>query len=232
MRVAIMQPTYLPWLGYFNLIRNVDCFVFLDDVSFDHRSWQHRNRIILDDVLTWLTVPVFSKGKRCQLIGNVLINNEVAWRRKHLGTLAASFSHSLYRENVMSIVRDQFGRTFDLLADLNISFIVSISSLLNLKARFIRSSELQCEGVRSQRLLHICNMLGATTYISPAGSREYIEADGVFEADSFSVLYQAFKVPQYREASPLVHGEFPSILDSLAWIGTDATRLLIDPEIT
>jgi len=226
-----MQPTYLPWLGYFNLIRNVDCFVFLDDVSFDHRSWQHRNRIILGDALTWLTVPVFSKGKRTQLIGNVLINNEVDWRRKHLGSLAAAFSHSLYRESIMSIVRDQYGSPFDLLADLNISFIVAISCLLNLKTRFIRSSELQCEGVRSQRLLHICNKLGATTYISPAGSREYIEADGAFEADSFSVLYQAFKVPQYRKASPLIQGEFPSILDSLAWIGTDATRLLIDPEI-
>ena len=227
-----MQPTYFPWLGYFNLIRNVDCFIFLDDVSFCHQSWQHRNRIILDDTLSWLTVPVLTKGKRYQLISAVAVSNQSDWRRKHLGSLSASVSRSPYRDMVLSMVMDQFSRNFDLLVDLNISAILAISSLLNLKTRFLRSSELQCEGVRSQRLLQICKRLDATIYLSPAGSRDYIQADGVFAAEDFNVLYQAFKVPPYREASPLIQGDFPSVLDALAWIGPDATKMLIDQEIT
>lgn len=232
MRVAIMQPTYLPWLGYFNLISNVDCFVFLDDVSFDHRSWQQRNRVIVDDMLTWLTVPVFSKGKRAQLISNVIINNEFDWRRKHLGTLAAAFSRSPHGEMIMSLVVDQLSRPFELLVELNISTILAISARLSLKTRFIRSSELECDGERSQRLLGICEKLGATQYVSPAGSREYINADGVFAAEGINVLYQAFKVPVYRVATPLIQEEYPSVLDALAWIGPDSTRKLIAQEIS
>ena len=61
MKISIMQPTYLPWSGYFSMIKNADIFVFLDDVQFDKRSWQQRNRILLNKKETFLTVPVISK---------------------------------------------------------------------------------------------------------------------------------------------------------------------------
>ena len=74
MRVAIMQPTFLPWSGYFGLMQSVDMFVFLDSVQFDRRSWQQRNRIKTSSGPKWLTVPVRSKGKRSQLISDVKID--------------------------------------------------------------------------------------------------------------------------------------------------------------
>jgi hypothetical protein len=71
-----MQPTYLPWIGYFDLINWADTFIFLDDVEFSHQSWQHRNKIKTSDGPLWLTVPVRQNGRSEQLIQNVEICNK------------------------------------------------------------------------------------------------------------------------------------------------------------
>ena len=78
---AIMQPTFLPWLGYFNLIHRADTFVFLDDVQLDKRSWQTRNRLFTGQKANWVSCPI-QKTKRDTLICNALISNDTKWKEK------------------------------------------------------------------------------------------------------------------------------------------------------
>ena len=82
--IAIMQPTYLPWLGYFDLIDRSDILVFLDSVQFDKRSWQQRNRIKTPNGELMLTVPVLTKGKFDQKICDVMIDQSQNFEKKHL----------------------------------------------------------------------------------------------------------------------------------------------------
>ena len=90
-----MQPTYLPWIGYFDLIDRVDCFVFLDSVQFDRRSWQQRNRVLTTQGPRWVTVPVKSKGRRDQRICDVEIDQSSEFGRKHLETLRHAYHRAL-----------------------------------------------------------------------------------------------------------------------------------------
>ncbi len=93
--VCIMQPTYLPGPGYFNLIARAGFFVYLDDVQFCPRSWQQRNRILIGDVPHWLTVPVMGTEDGRQRIRDVLTSPDKHWRRKHLRTLEKIYGRLL-----------------------------------------------------------------------------------------------------------------------------------------
>src|SRR5580704_12957199 len=101
-KVAISQPTYLPWLGYFDLIDQVDVFVLLDNVQFEKQSWQQRNRIKTPTGLQWLTVPVIFRGRFGQLIKDVEIREAEFWRN-HLRAIElnyrrARFFHQYFEE--------------------------------------------------------------------------------------------------------------------------------------
>lgn len=88
---AVMQPTYMPWLGYFNMIQQVDVFVFLDSVQVEKRSWQVRNRIKGPDGAVMLTIPI--KAGNSLRICDAQINNEHDWKRKHLRALECYYSN-------------------------------------------------------------------------------------------------------------------------------------------
>lgn len=230
MRVAIMQPTYLPWLGYFNLMAQADRFVFLDDVQFSRQSWQQRNRIIEGDALVWLSVPVQTGGRAGQEIRDVVIAETSPWRRKHLGRIAAAHARAPFGGEVSALVSDVLNRTECSLCALNISLIRAIAGYLGLDTPCVMASDLGVAGGRSERLLAMCRHLGGTRYLSPAGARDYLDADDVFANEGFPVSFQTFRPRPYRFAAPLLAGEFPSILDALAWIGPDATKALIMQE--
>ena len=83
---AIMQPTFLPWLGYFNLISKVDTFVFLDDVQLDKRSWQTRNRLFTGQTVNWVSCPI-QKTSRDTLICDVDISQNTEWKNKLIKTI-------------------------------------------------------------------------------------------------------------------------------------------------
>ena len=90
MKIAISQPTYLPWIGYLDLIDQVETFVLLDNVQFERQSWQHRNRIKTPSGLHWLTVPVLFRGRFGQLINEVEIRDIEFWRN-HLRAIELNY---------------------------------------------------------------------------------------------------------------------------------------------
>jgi hypothetical protein len=208
MRIAIMQPMYLPWTGYFALMDQVDIFVFLDDVQFNHRSWQQRNRIKSPGGPLWLTVPVLTKGQRHQLIYEVEINSNEPWQRKHVKTISRNYSKARWTSEYLSWLEETLQCSWTSLCDLTISLINDLVRFLGINTSFIRASELKTAGSKVSKLISICQRLGADEYLSPIGSFEYIEADNRFLDLDIRLLYQNYEHPTHRQ----LHGDFLSHL--------------------
>lgn len=224
MKCAIMQPTYLPWSGYFNLISNVDFFIFLDDVQFEKRSWQTRNRILLQGQEYLISVPV-CKARRDTPVHEILISKKTDWRRKHWLTLQASYGRAPYGEEVLTLLEPFFNEeTPELLSDFNQAIILRIAQALSLRAKFIRASELNCGGVRSRHLTEILRKLECDEYLSPKGSAEYLEEDRFVELSGISLTFQEFQPAPYGQYRTNTFISNLSIIDVIANIGLEATK--------
>jgi len=223
-RVAIMQPTYLPWCGYFGLMQYVDIFVFLDTVQFSRRSWQQRNQIKTANGPQLLTVPVI-KGKRNQRIIDVEIDHKSNYSHSHRRSIELNYRKALHYEEFSTELLRAIERSSKLLVDLNISLILQMKALLGIDAEILRSSQLSGQGKKAELLASLCQQVGATEYISPPGSREYLEASEAFENISVPVHYFQFEHPEYAQ----MYGEFlpyMSCVDMLFNCGPDSMSLI------
>ena len=208
--IAIMQPTYLPWLGYFDLIDQSDCFVFLDSVQFSKRSWQQRNRLKGITGPVWCSVSVHSKGQREQPISAVEIDHGQGSLAKHVKIIRHSYEKAAFFSHVPEISRIlQSEPRF--LADLNVELILAMCGHLEVEAEFIRSSSLSAPGAKSELLVNICTELGATRYLSAIGSKGYIEEKNPFPEKGIDLVYHDYEHPRYTQ----LHGSFESHLSAL-----------------
>jgi hypothetical protein len=229
MRCAIMQPTYLPWAGYLNLMASVDCFVYLDDAQFERSSWQHRNRLLVGGAPAWLTVPVF-RGFLGETIEQVRVADDQPWRHKHLGTLAAAYGrhpfHAQVREAIAPVLED---RTRGALADLNMALLAALRLQLGIRTPLLRSSQLGVPGARTDRLIRILQQLGATEYVTPPGALGYLREDRFAENCGINLLVHDFVPAPYvqRGGAPFV--SHLSIIDVAAHLGWTATASYIRP---
>jgi hypothetical protein len=203
MKVAIAQPTYLPWLGYFDLIEQVDAFVILDSVQFEKQSWQQRNRIKTPTGLQWLTVPVVFRGRFGQLIHDVEIRDGEFWR-DHLRAIELNYRRAPFFEKYFHElgVRLTCSAGFRL-ADLNVRLIEWFMSVLQIQTPLLISSRLGQPGKRTELLANICSYLGATEYISPIGSSVYLLQEiETLEHRSIEVFFQNYEHPHYLQMFP------------------------------
>ena len=178
--IAIMQPTYLPWMGYFDLMDQCDIFVFLDSVQFNRRSWQQRNQIRTIHGKQMLTVPVLSKGMRNQLIKDVKIDQSQDFAKKHIRAIQSAYSKTMFYKNYAGDLASILEENHEFLCALNINIICWLSKALGISREMMCSSYMKTSGSKASLLLSICQSLGATHYLSAAGSKEYIENDNVF----------------------------------------------------
>lgn len=211
MRCAIMQPTYLPWLGYFALIKSVDVFVFLDDVEFSHQSWQQRNRIKTQSGPQWLSVPVRLAGKSQQLIHDVEINDSQPWRRRHVNTILMGYAKAPYMALHRSWIQNIYQTQQASLCNLNIGIIQDIAGFLGLKTEFRRSSTMEKLDDRVGRLVAYCKNVGANEYISPPGSFDYLGAGEEFNREGIRLSYMHYEHPLYEQ----LHGSFVAYLSAI-----------------
>ena len=96
MLIGILQPSYMPWLGFFEQMARVDAFVLYDDVQYDKQGWRNRNRIKNSQGIQWLSVPILTKGKRSQLINQARIDPTNKWDLKHLASLELNYKKAIY----------------------------------------------------------------------------------------------------------------------------------------
>jgi hypothetical protein len=223
--VAIMQPTYLSWIGYFDLIDQSDCFIFLDSVQFDKRSWQQRNRIKTPDGEFILTVPVQSKGRYTQRIYEVLIDKNQDFHNKHIKTIAHNYSKAPFFSKYIDDIVAILNHNHEYLVDLNIELICWFAHILGIKTEFLRSSSLDAEGTKVELLYDICKRVGAERYLSPLGSKGYIDENNLFEINGIELRYHHYAHPTYHQ----LYGEFLpylSVLDLLCNEGNNSLSIL------
>ena len=204
MKIAISQPTYLPWLGFLDLIDQVDTFVLLDNVQFEKQSWQQRNRIKTPTGLLWLTVPVIFRGRLGQKIQEVEIR-DADFSRKHLRAIELNYSHAPFFNAhfpALSSILQACTSGMSLI-DLNLDLLQWVLKLLGIDTPLIAASSLGREGKRTELLANICEKLGATQYVSPVGSAEYLLREmNVLTDAGVQTVFQNYKHPEYRQLFP------------------------------
>jgi hypothetical protein len=225
MKVAICQPTYLPWIGYFDLIDQAEVFVLLDDVQFKKRSWQQRNLIKTPTGLQWLTVPIAVGGRSDQLIKDVQIKDVEFWR-DHCRSIELNYRRSDGFDSYFDSLVSHLKGTGALLVDLNIPLIEWIIDMLGIKTRVIVSSTLRQTGKRTELLANICRFLGATQYISPLGSAAYLlEEQDLMLDQGIDVVFQNFEHPEYCQLFPPFL-PFASVIDLIFNEGDRSLEIL------
>ncbi|MEF2230128.1 MAG: WbqC family protein [Pseudodesulfovibrio sp.] len=227
MRSVIMQPTYMPWAGFFDLMDQCDSFFFLDDVEFSKQSWQQRNRIRGQHGLEWITVPVLTKGCSRQLISETRLNG-TAFVGKHVKQLRQNYGRARffdrYIDSLAAVMR-QAAET-GLLCELNMSVILWIKEQLGVECTIARASRFEINARRSGRLVSLLREVGCTDYLSPVGSWEYLLEDYVlFEEAGIHIYLQRYQpVPHVQQFNPFV--PYASVLDLLFNEGPGSLELI------
>lgn len=226
MNLAINQPTYLPWLGYFDLIDQVDLFVVLDCVQFEKQSWQQRNRIRTSQGLQWLAVPVKAHGRFGQLIRDVEIGDCDFWR-KHERAIELAYRRCAFFGDYFPRVHALLqGLSSGSLVDLNLGLLQWLIEVLEIRTRVIRASSLGQPGKRTELLANICRCVGASEYISPPGSAAYLQHERRIFADcGIEIRFQNYQHPEYKQLyTPFL--AFASVIDLVFNEGKMAATIL------
>ncbi len=227
MKCVILQPSYIPWRGYFHQIYKADVFVFYDDVQYDHHGWRNRNRIKTVAGSKWLTIPLRSTGElwRSQTICEKEISQDQNWRRKHFETLRHSYSKAPYFPDHEPMLERWYSARPSKLAEFTIRTTVELARALGLeKTTFVRSSELQCQGAQTERLLAILKKVGATHYISGPSARSYLDID-LLQQNDIAVEWMVYDYPEYPQIHPPYDAKV-SALDLLFNTGTEAKNFI------
>jgi len=219
-KVAVIQSNYIPWKGYFDIIHDVDLFIFYDDVQYTKNDWRNRNRIKTSQGLRWLTIPVGSHND--QLICEVMLSDE-SWQRKHWGTIKQTYSKTPY----FSRFQDFFYHVYqemkwDSLSALNQYLIRTISTeFLGITTTFKDSREYQAEGQKLDRLIDLLVKADTDLYVSGPAARDYIDADR-FSDVGIDLIYKDYSgYPEYQQIFPPFEHAV-SILDVLFHCGPES----------
>jgi hypothetical protein len=226
-RVAIVQSSYIPWKGYFDLIRAVDEFILLDDVQFTRRDWRSRNRIKTKDGLAWLTIPVASKGRYEQRICDTVIASP-EWGARHWRTICGAYgradSFATYAPAFEAIYR---ALPSDQLSIVNRTLIEAICAALGITTPIRWSTDYNARTGRNQRLIDLCVAAGATAYLSGPAARSYLD-EGAFAAAGISVRFADYSgYPEYPQPYPPFEHAV-SALDLLFCAGSRALDYMKD----
>ena len=223
MKVVILQPSYIPWRGYFDLINQADLFIFYDDVQYDKHGWRNRNQIKTTQGNQWLTIPVHSKGVYDGIaINDIRIDWSKSWAKKHRNALTYAYSKAPFWKTHQEWINTIYERKDEYLIDFTIEVTIELAAKLGItNTKFIRSSELDhINGQKTDRLIDILERVNATHYISGPSAQDYIEQDK-FDLAGIPIEYIKY---QYRDY-PQLHGEFDSnvtALDLLLMTGDSA----------
>jgi hypothetical protein len=180
MKAAIIQSNYLPWKGYFDIIHDVDVFVFLEDVQYTRRDWRNRNQVKTPGGVKWISVPVL--GGINQRIYDVKIDYSQDWREKHKQTIHHSYASAPYYNTYKSEIFDIYSKKFETLSELNIFSIQRISKILGIETKFLNSKEMRTDGTKDDKLLSVCQIIGADSYLTGPSAKNYIKNDKFLKA--------------------------------------------------
>ncbi|MGD2131670.1 MAG: WbqC family protein [Maricaulaceae bacterium] len=225
---AVIQSCYIPWKGFFDIVGSVDVFVIYDDVQYAKRHWHNRNKIKTADGLKWLTIPVETKGKYLQNIDETRISD--TWADKHMLSIRHAYRKAPHFDEIAAWFEPLYEEAAkcEMLSDVNALFMRAISEQLGFETEFVWSSDLSADGQKTDRLLNICQEIGADCYLSGPAAQVYFEGD---KFDAAGVAYRWMDYSGYAEY-PQLHGAFEhgvSAVDLLMNVGADARAFMKAP---
>jgi hypothetical protein len=227
MIIGILQPGYLPWLGFFEQMYRSDVFVMYDDIQYDKEGWRNRNRIKTANGIQWLTVPVHVRFESHPLIKDIKIDNGVNWRKKHLASIRQNYLKTTFFEDYINLFEYAYEKEWDYLVDIDIYFITKIAECLGMGGKnIVRSSTLSLKEDKIDRLINICNLYGAETFYEGASGKNYID-EKRFSDHGIKLEYQNYRHPVYRQ----LYGDFVpylSVVDLLFNHGHESLGILTD----
>ncbi|MCX8080340.1 MAG: WbqC family protein [Bacteroidia bacterium] len=223
--VVVMQPTFAPWLGYFDLIDQADVFVFYDNVQFVKSSWQSRNRINTHQGELFLTIPVHQTHRNTN-INEIEIFYGNNWKKKMLRTLHLTYNKSKYFQEVYNFIESHFDFNYSKISDFNIELIKKICQKIGIRTQLVKSSDINLYATdRTEKLIELTQKHNGNIYLSTLGSSAYLSVENAeerFKQKGISLIYHHYIPVEY----PVVTGKFlpyMSILDCLFNCGFDKT---------
>jgi hypothetical protein len=226
MKVAIHQPQFFPYPGFFHKLSAADAFVIMDDVQYDKR-FTNRNRILAPQGPTWLTVPI-DKAEKFSSNMTVEVNNVVPWRAEHWKKLTYSYKNSPFFHLYREYFEDLYRREHRLLFDLDLETTKAVMRWLEIDIPVVRESELGVTGEGTERLVKVCMAMGADTYVSGAGGKNYMD-EGLFRQHGLTLEYQTHEPAPYPQRFVSQFVPNLSILDMLFSIGPESRKLVGRP---
>jgi hypothetical protein len=219
------QPVYLPWLGLFHKIALADSFVYFDDVQYQDKDWNNRNKIKTAQGPVWLTVPVFNKNHYDIAVKDVLIRNDMPWPRKHFKSIALSYAKAPFVKRYLPFFDDLYKKPWEKLSDLNEEILKYFLKELGIRTAISKLSVLGLQSKKSDLVLEMCGRLGADLYIFGALGKDYANREA-FERSGFQVEFQDYAHPVYTQG----HGKFIShlsVIDLLMNHGSSSLDILM-----
>lgn len=216
--ITAHQPAYLPWLGYFHKIAVSDAYLFLDSVQYEKNSFTNRNKIKTPNGDAWLTIPVLTKGHFAMGIKELKIDNTSGWKRKHLKSLQF-YKKAPYYSNYYGFFEETYDKNWERLADINEHITRFILKELEIKADFIKSSDLGLKSNKDELILEVCKKLGGDVFVFGAMGRDYVDPEK-FRSKGIFAYFQEYRHPVY----PQLWGDFIgnlSMIDLLMNAGPD-----------
>jgi hypothetical protein len=220
LRVAILQSNYIPWKGYFDIVHDVDLFIFYDDIQYTQRDWRNRNKIKTSRGAEWLTVP--TNGTRQHLIHEVEFTDQ-KWQSKHWQTLRHNYGKAPYFERYRPFLEDVYlGRQWKYLFELNQYLIEKIShEFLGVSTVFLDSRQYCAVEAKQERIIELATKAGATLYVSGPSAKDYIDV-ARFAQTGIELIWKDYSgYPEYPQFHPPFEHSV-TILDLLFHTGPEA----------
>jgi hypothetical protein len=228
--VAIHQPTFLPWLGWWDKLVRADVLVLLDEVQFSKKggTWMNRARILAEGEPRWLTVPVDRAYSGTRTVREMRTDESKPWRDTILATIRGNYARARFADEVLPVLEDALAARTDRIAELNERAIGLLAHRLGVDtSRLVRQSDLGVSGAGTQLLVELCRAVDGDVYLSGDGSDGYLE-EGVFADAGLDLRFQEFTTPPYPQ-QVAGHVAGLSIVDALLNCGWRGTAELIQP---
>lgn len=223
--VAIVQSSYIPWKGYFDLIGSVDEFILYDDRQFTRRDWRNRNRIKTSRGAQWLTIPVETKGRYDQRIDETIIGDP-GWAVRHWKTIQHNYALAPYFADCRDLLEHLYRTSTERrLSFVNRRFLEAIAGALGIRTTLSWSTDYDAHGAKTERLVSLCRAAGATEYVTGPSARSYLD-ESAFENAGIQVSYFDYSgYPEYEQLHP-PFDHAVTILDLMLNTGSEAPRYM------
>ena len=224
MKCVVLQPSYIPWRGYFDQIYKADTFIFYDDVQYDKHGWRNRNRIKTANGTTWLTIPVTSQGNVSNHtpINEIRIRSNDNWKKKHLLSIKYAYSKAPFFDDVYPVLEEIYQLDTELLSEFTIASTIRLAKYLGINdTKFVLSSELGVDGKKTDRLIDLLKAANADHYISGPSAKDYIEYDK-FDAAGIFLEFMEYEYAEYPQLYPPFDPQV-SVIDLLFMTGREAS---------